>query len=76
MLVRDPERRFSRTEPVTERGRTVFVNDHLVHASHLAPLVPRALDLAELLVAWPSPRGLAPSGVPWPACSERATGAA
>jgi hypothetical protein len=62
VLVRDPERRFARVEPVTERDRTVFVNDHLVHASRLATLAPRALDLAELLVGWPSPRGLARGG--------------
>lgn len=62
VLVRDPERRFARTEPVTERDRTVFVNDHLVHASRVATLAPRALDLAELLVGWPSPRSLARVG--------------
>lgn len=62
VLVRDPERRLARHEPLTGDDRAVFVNDHVVHASRLAALVPEALDLVDALVAWPSPRGVARAG--------------
>lgn len=59
VLVRDPSRTLAAMEPVTERDRSLYLNDHLIHSSNLASLAPRILDLVQPLMRLPTVHDLA-----------------
>lgn len=49
IILHDPEDQLQPMEPPTDPDRTVFVNDHIVHAHSFAPYAVEALDLLTTL---------------------------
>lgn len=49
VMVRDPERLIGRRLPPTERGRTLYENEHLVHRLAMAEIAPEAVRFAGTL---------------------------
>lgn len=59
VLGRDPSRSLAVMAPITERDRTLYVNEHIVHSSNLARLVPQLLDVVQPLTRRPTLHDLA-----------------
>jgi len=49
IIVRDKYKELSPLYPETERNRTLYENEHIVHSSNLADLSPRAISLLHYL---------------------------
>ncbi|MFC3714911.1 class I SAM-dependent methyltransferase [Luteimonas soli] len=49
ILVRDPDGTLPASYPPTERDRTLFENDHILHASPAAPFLPAASGLVSAI---------------------------
>lgn len=58
VIVRDESRSLPYWEPPTERDRTRFVNDHIVHAARLAELAPLSVRLTDALTGFRIPEAL------------------
>jgi len=56
IIVRDAGRTLPRTYPPTDRDRTLFVNEHIVHAARYAAIAPEAVSM---LSAFPNPYRMA-----------------
>lgn len=46
IIIRDKECLLDRVFPVTERDRTLYVNDHIIHSEKYSYLAPQAIRLA------------------------------